>query len=52
MSDDPVDPMTALREAAVQFHELYLEFVKAGFSQQQAIELLKAQIIGMSGGKA
>lgn len=35
----PPDPFTALAASASQLHELYGEFVKAGFSELQAFAL-------------
>ncbi len=43
----PPDPMTGLAEAAVQLHELFREYVKAGFSEQQALYLV-ARILAAS----
>jgi hypothetical protein len=40
----PQDPMTALTETAAQQHEIFLTWVKAGFTEGQALELLKAVI--------
>jgi hypothetical protein len=38
MSDEKIE-MSPLREAAVQIHEIYEEFKKAGFSRKEAMEL-------------
>jgi len=40
----PDDPITPLAELAGDLHEMYLEFVRAGFSKQQAIYLLGVQV--------
>ncbi|MCP3758200.1 hypothetical protein [Streptomyces sp. TBY4] len=37
-------PLTALTAAAVSMHELYTEYVKAGFTKAEAMEILKALI--------
>ncbi len=44
MADDT--PLTAenLNDVAALHHEIYLSYVKAGFSEEQALELLKAWI--------
>lgn len=40
MSDEPQDPMGALAEAAVSHHEMYISWINAGFTEEQAFELL------------
>jgi hypothetical protein len=35
----PPDPITQLAEAAASLHELFREYVKAGFTEQQALFL-------------
>jgi hypothetical protein len=35
----PPDPITALTEAAASLHEMFLAYVKAGFTEQQALYL-------------
>lgn len=49
MADDEAlpDPVTALQVSAMQQHEMYLSWVQAGFSDCQALELLKAFIMAM-----
>lgn len=42
---NPTD-VTPLREAAVSLHEAYTEFVHAGFTTEQALQL----VIGMANG--
>ncbi|WKV74737.1 hypothetical protein AW27_026390 [Streptomyces sp. PCS3-D2] len=39
-----VSPLSKLAAAAVSLHELYTEYVKAGFTKAEAMELLKALI--------
>ncbi len=39
MSDDDKVDMSPLREAAVQIHEIYEEFKRAGFSRKEAMQL-------------
>lgn len=43
----PPDPMTELAGAAAQQHELYLGWIAAGFTEAQALELLKAFITAL-----
>jgi hypothetical protein len=40
----PPDPITVLMAGAVQMHELYLAFMKAGFTEDQALRLVIAVI--------
>jgi len=40
MGDMPDDPVTSLREGAVAFHELYLSYVDAGFTESQALTMI------------
>lgn len=47
MADEPQDPMTLLAVASAQQHEMYLGWIAAGFSESQALELLKAFITAM-----
>lgn len=44
--DMPADPVTDLAAGAAQLHELYEAYVGAGFSEQQAMQLLCATIRG------
>jgi len=39
-SSTPVDPISELRAAAVQLHELHEEWLRAGFTADQAIYLV------------
>lgn len=48
MTDEPVDPITALAEGAAQIHELFLAYVNAGFTPEQALRI----VIGMVQGAA
>ncbi|WP_329521179.1 hypothetical protein [Spirillospora sp. NBC_01491] len=52
MGDDmPADPVTELAAGAAQLHELYEAYGAAGFTEQQAMQLLCAIIRGsMTGG--
>ncbi len=52
MPDNPQPPLTELAAAAVQQHELYRSWVDAGFTQDQALDLLKAVIAAGIGGAA
>ena len=50
MPDEIPDPITELAAAAVQQHELYEAWVAAGFTERQALELLKTLITAQSAG--
>ena len=39
--------MSPLREAAVQIHEIYEEFKKAGFSRKEALQLTQNMVATM-----
>jgi PIN domain nuclease of toxin-antitoxin system len=47
MSEIPQDPITNLATASAQQHEMFLAWVAAGFTEAQALELLKAFITAM-----
>ncbi len=40
--DIPPDPMSPAQVNATQQHEMYMAWVAAGFTEHQALELLKA----------
>ena len=44
-SEGPSDPLTSLAGAAVTMHELYLSLLSAGFTVDQAFELVKAMAV-------
>lgn len=44
MNDQP-DPFRQLLQSAIATHEIYTSYVEAGFTPDQALELLKAHII-------
>jgi hypothetical protein len=44
------EPMTELAEGAVQTHELYTAYVDAGFTPDQAMQLIIAFMIKALGG--
>jgi hypothetical protein len=46
MTDGPVDPLTTLAGAAVGVHELLISLIAAGFTRPEALELVKAVMIG------
>lgn len=52
MPDNPQPPLTELAAAAVQQHELYRSWVDAGFTEDQALDLLKTIIAAGIGGGA
>lgn len=42
------EPFTALLEAAFQLHEMYAAYVKAGFTDVQALQLTQAVLVAMT----
>lgn len=50
MSDHIPDPITELAATAAQHHELYEAWLGAGFTPAEALDLLKAFIVGLAGG--
>jgi hypothetical protein len=40
----PVDPITDLAQAANSLHELFTEYMRAGFRRSEALELIREQI--------
>jgi len=38
--NEPISPLTELAAGAVQMHELFRAWVDAGFTEQQAMQLL------------
>lgn len=48
-NDMPVDPVTDLAATAVQLHEAYEEFLAAGFSEAQAMQMVCAMLTGNPG---
>lgn len=48
VNDESMD-MSPLREAAVQIHEIYEEFKRAGFSRKEALQLTQNMIATMFG---
>ncbi|MFJ2110641.1 hypothetical protein ACIOEX_01710 [Streptomyces sp. NPDC087850] len=49
---EPSDPISQLAEAAVQLHELYLSYISAGFTEGQALDMVKAVLLASIGGAA
>jgi len=47
----PQDPLTELAAGAVQLHELFLAQVAAGFTEQQAMQIVIAVLTGGMGGR-
>ena len=43
---DPKDPITLLQASAAQMHELFIAFVDAGFTREEALMLLIASLQG------
>lgn len=48
-NDMPVDPVTDLAATAAQLHEAYEEFLAAGFSEAQAMQMVCAMLTGNPG---
>jgi hypothetical protein len=42
---DIPDPMTQMAENAVHLHEMYISYVDAGFTEDQAFDLIKTILI-------
>jgi hypothetical protein len=40
VKDEPRDPFSPLMNAAVQMHEMVLQFVQAGFTRKEAIHIM------------
>jgi len=38
--EEPRDPFSPLMNAAVQMHEMVVQFVQAGFTRQEAIHIM------------
>ena len=38
------EPTTPLGEAAVSMHELFIEYIRAGFTRTEALQLVVAQV--------
>lgn len=38
------DPMGSMRETAISQHEMYMSWLAAGFTAEQALELLKTVV--------
>jgi hypothetical protein len=49
---EPEDPITQLAEGAVATHELFLSYVRAGFTEQQALYLVGQMIVAAARGPA
>ncbi|MFD7793587.1 hypothetical protein [Streptomyces sp. NPDC059759] len=50
MADEMPDPFTELSVLTAQHHELFEAWKAAGFTERQALELLKALIAAKEGG--
>lgn len=51
MSDDHED-LTSLTESAISQHEMYLSWIAAGFTPEQALDLLKTVLAQVMGGNS
>lgn len=45
-TEGPRDPFSTLAEAAVQIHEMYLSYLRAGFTEGQALYLTACAFTG------
>lgn len=52
MPNNPPPPLTELAAAAVQQHELYSAWVDAGFTEDQALQMMIALMISHAGGES
>lgn len=50
MSDEANEYLSTLMDAAISQHEMFTSWVAAGFTEAQALELLKAVIAEILGG--
>lgn len=50
MADGPEDPMTSLAEGAASLHELFMAYVNAGFSRDEALRITIGIITASFGG--
>lgn len=48
-NDGPLDPISAMAQAAAAMHELYESYREAGFTEGEAIKLIAAIVIGQQG---
>lgn len=39
--DDPISPISELAAAAAQMHELFTSYIEAGFTREEALDLIK-----------
>ena len=44
MPNEPKDPFGALADGAVAMHEIYTEYVKAGFTRAEALKIVIAML--------
>jgi hypothetical protein len=47
MAASPQEPLTQLGEAAAQMHEMFLAYMQAGFTDQQALYLVGQAVKAM-----
>jgi len=50
MTDGPQDPISTMMEGAIAAHEMFLSYQAAGFTENQALELVKAAVMAAVGG--
>lgn len=46
------DPFTTMNEGAIAAHEMFLSLKKAGFTQEEALELVLGVLVAGAGGKS
>jgi len=44
MGNEPRDPFKGMKEMAITMHELYTSYTEAGFTKDQAMEIIVAMI--------
>jgi len=49
--DPPPDPLSELASVAVQLHEVYLTYTRAGFTDNQALYLVGKMVTASMGGQ-
>lgn len=49
-SNGPIDPFTAMSEAATALHTLFVSYIAAGFSVDQALRLIAYTLAAYQGG--
>lgn len=50
MTDEPQTPFSAMAQVSISHHEMYTSWIEAGFTPEQAFELLRTVIVQVLGG--